>query len=73
MNMAAIGNRLRLARKSKGLTICEVQEKTGIDRGSISKFENGKMPDMCLVRHLDAFCKLYNLKATTIVRVGQNG
>ena len=34
---------LRLARESRGLSLADVQERTGIDRGTISKLERGEL------------------------------
>lgn len=40
---AQIGLRIRVARKSKGLTQSEVSEKTGLNQAHISRLENGSV------------------------------
>jgi len=37
-----IGERLRELRKVKGLTLDELSARTGVNKASISSFENGK-------------------------------
>lgn len=37
-----IGDRIRRLRKGKGLTLVEMEERTGINNGNLSKIENGK-------------------------------
>jgi transcriptional regulator with XRE-family HTH domain len=41
VSMATSGERLRAIREAKGLSIRELEERTGIDRAYISRVENG--------------------------------
>ena len=71
MQLIRIGNELRLARKAKGLTISQAGKVASLNPSTISRIENGKLEDVQLVRHLDALCKTYKIKATAIVRAGE--
>jgi DNA-binding XRE family transcriptional regulator len=39
--IASLGEQFREAREAAGLSLAEMSEKTGIDRATLSKFENG--------------------------------
>ena len=41
--MKGLGERIRILRKAKRLTIVEVAKSTGIDQATLSRIENGKM------------------------------
>lgn len=52
-----LGHRLRMARKEKGLTLCEVEQKTGLKASEISMIENAgrKNPGIFKVSALASF------------------
>lgn len=53
----SIGNRLRYAREQVGLTLAQVQEKTGVGESSLSEFENDKREPK--LSQLHALAKAY--------------
>jgi transcriptional regulator with XRE-family HTH domain len=48
-----LGGRLRAARLAAGLTLAQVQETSGVDKGVISRIETGqRMPSLATLRKL---------------------
>src|SRR5688572_12325483 len=41
--MKGLGERIKLLRKGRGLTLVEIAKKTGIDQATLSRIENGRM------------------------------
>ena len=59
------GQRLRMARKSAGMTLEEVAQKMNTTHTTISRYENEKRkidPDILM-----KFCRLYNVSADYIL------
>jgi DNA-binding Xre family transcriptional regulator len=44
-DLAAIGAALRAERERRGLSLTDMMERTGIDKATLSKIENGKVPN----------------------------
>jgi putative transcriptional regulator len=50
--LAMLGTRLRALRKARGLTLNEVSEQTGLDRGTVSRAEHGENTTLTTVVRL---------------------
>lgn len=59
--MIMIGNKFKVVRNAKGLTLREVEKQTGISNAYLSQLENGKIkhPSYNVVKNL---CTFYGIK-----------